>query len=219
MYHNDGNEQPYFTYFYDFTSLQHLTNVRGNFPQNFTDFRPLASMSSSALNMSNVANWNSIHTVDDIYIPVAFGFYNFQIDFTDHLGSFSQDFMQNNPSLKSIDLSYLSDTSFKLSRLKSDWNTYFKNLYRIVIHEDNWNREDLSALMNLHYVIISPDIKSLTSQEIDNIIIQVAAGAGQSGHTGLIVISGSVNRTATSDAAVIFLKSKGWTVITANIMQ
>src|SRR4029077_2292293 len=69
---------------------------------------------------------------------------------------YAQDFLQNDKNLQFIELAHsyyyvnYVDSSFKLSRLKSDWNTYFTNLKALFICEDHWNRENLSSLIHLN---------------------------------------------------------------------
>src|SRR6202042_1332089 len=105
---------------------------------------------------------------------------------------YAQDFMKNNRSLQTLSTSYggyyssgVLDTTFKLTLLKSDWNTYFTNLQDLQITDDHWNREDMSALVNLNLVYVSAgnhdgfgSFTSIPYQVVDNIINQIAAGAG-----------------------------------------
>jgi hypothetical protein len=124
------------------------------------------------------------------------------------------------------------DTTFKISRLKSNWNTYFKNLRYINICDDHWNHEDLSNLLQLNLVqVIAGNQKHSFNQTnnplvpipvsvIDNIINQVASGAGRSVTNGLVNIwSAGTARSSASDNGVNILKAKGWTIVVNNVTQ
>jgi hypothetical protein len=174
--------------------------------------------------VAGITNWNSINTIQ-----------YFRLNNGDKINparnvSYEQDFMKNNKGLVNIytTLGYYRngyrDTTFKISRLKSDWNTYFTNLRSLTINEEHWNHEDLSALTKLDSVTIvattqdhqddpaSPLIP-MTSQEIDNIINQIAAGAGRTVSNGILYLfAGGGVRTSASDAAVAWLNSKNWSV-------
>jgi hypothetical protein len=127
--------------------------------------------------------------------------------------------MANNRGLKGINLFY-SDPTFKISRMKSDWNTYFTELKSLQLSDDHWNREDLSALTQLNTMLLFSMSATIPSTVIDNVINQVSAGAGQFVSNGLINISsGGPGRTSTSDGAVNQLKSKGWKITVTNVLQ
>ena len=151
--------------------------------------------------------------------------------------SFAQDFMKNNKGLQKIKTSggyYKNgyrDTTFKLSRFKTDWNTYFTGLQSLIINDDHWNREDLSALTQLNFLQIvattqnhqddsgSP-LVSIPPAILDAILIQVAAGAGQSVNNGTIILaSGGSARSGSSNTAVQTLLSKGWTIYINGVLQ
>ena len=143
--------------------------------------------------------------------------------------NFTQDFMAGNKGLQSIlttwggiYLSGVKDSTFKMSKLKSDWNTYFTELKSLIITEEHWNHEDLSALKKLSIVSVSAGttdhlnnggtVIPIPVSVIDNVIIQVAAGAGQTVNNGFInFFTGGTVRSSASDTAYNLLISKGWT--------
>ena len=142
---------------------------------------------------------------------------------------YAQDFLAGDPGLISIMTTWTlhrpgnGDSTFKLTRLKSNWNNYFTQLQSVSIAEDDWNHEDLSGLTNLRFFAIvasgqvqnnaSSPLIPLDSTEIDNIIIQIAAGAGQYVKNGILgITTGGTNKTSASAAAYTFLINKGWTI-------
>ncbi|MDO6433303.1 hypothetical protein Q4E93_22015 [Flavitalea sp. BT771] len=213
------------------SSMLALKNLRGNVPQSLTIFGSSCYADSTMNTVAAISNWSSIHSVT--YFNLVNG---------DQLHpnvnmSYAQDFMQYNPGLKKIStaLSYYRtgyrDTTFKLSRLKSDWNTYFAELEFLQINEDHWSHEDLSGLRHLNFLKIiattqnhlddsnSPLIP-LDTNVIDNILIQVATGAGQSVTNGTIILdAGGGTRSNYSYTAVQLLLSKSWTITINGITQ
>jgi len=181
--------------------------------------------------VANIANWNSINSIQYFRLNDGDG-----LNPAMHI-NFTQDFMKNNKGLLNIKTSNGSyahgyvDTTFKISRLKSDWNTYFTSLQHLQINDDHWNREDLAALTQLNFVQIwastqnhqddhSSPLVPIPSSVIDNIINQVANGAGQSVSNGTIdVESGGPSRTSASDNSVNFLLSKGWVIAVNGVLQ
>ena len=176
--------------------------------------------------MDSVYNWNSITSVTNLQVTSGDG----GVTPCEHV-SYAQDFMKNNKGLLlwsssggGYHLSGIRDTTFKLTRLKSDWNTYFTSLRTLQISDDHWNREDLSALTQLQTFVLAATTDDHTngfdnapiaipSPVLDSILIQIAAGAGQHVSNGTIVIAAGGNlRTSASDAAVTFLQSKGWQI-------
>jgi YD repeat-containing protein len=228
FYHNDGTE--------DCTldngsspalSFIHLKNFRGNLPQNTQSLVASDFQQASALTVASINNWNSINGITGWQIRTG--------DLTNpclHL-SYAQDFMANNRNLQFIltddrgpYLEGYEDSTFKISRLKSNWNTYFTNLTTLEIIDDHWNREDLTALIhlslvgvgagNLHhsYNQTNNPLVPLPVSVVDNVINQIAAGAGQFVSNGLLVMpSGGTNRSSASDIGFNILKAKGWTII------
>jgi YD repeat-containing protein len=232
FYHNDGVEGT------DFDngsnngvgpalSLIHLKNFRGIIPQNTQGLGATSRQQASALTVASISNWNSITGI------LGWGLRTGDLINSCLNISYSQDFMANNKNLQSIVTNNrgfyqegCQDTTFKISRLKSDWNTYFTNLTTLEFDDDNWNREDLTALIHLSVVGIGADnlhhsynqtnnpLVPIPVNVIDNIINQISAGAGHYVSNGLLNIpSGGTNRSSLSDAGVNFLKSRGWTVI------
>jgi YD repeat-containing protein len=229
IYHNDDDACSWFdNYFLPSTTQTLLTNLRGNLPQFTNRIGGSSYQQASMTSLAGITNWSSISSV--IYFRMTSGdagvtaFQNV---------SFPQNFMANNKDLEHIWTSYggyyasgCRDTTFKLSRLKSDWNTYFTKLNFLVISDEHWNRENLSGLPNLKTIAIVAGTQLRTNQNIatnppipipssviDNIIIQVAAGSGQTVTGGAIsILGGGGQRTAASDAAVTFLQAKGWTI-------
>jgi hypothetical protein len=226
IYHNDGNENigldnansPA-------TSLTKVRHLRGYFPQRATWGKFSSMQQPSALTFDSIYNWNSITTIASLQIASGDGGVTPCTNV-----SFAQDFMAGNRGLQTIETSWtgyhqsgIRDTTFKLSLLKSDWNTYFTNLQVIGISDDHWNREDLSALTKLNIFFLAAttightnDLNSLPvpipDSVVDNILIQIAAGAGQNVSNGIIYINAVGPRSSASNAAVNFLLSKGWSV-------
>lgn len=224
IYHNDATESfGLDNGTFPATSITLVTNIRGNFPQLMTDFAFSSYQQSSALTVANITNWNSIFSIT-----------KFKLNNGDNANpsknlSYAQDFMQANQGLTFIETAHYGinrtgyrDTTFKMSRLKSDWNTYFKQLHYLVINDDHWSREDLSGLKMLdtfgisatrqnHQDDLQSPVVQIPTQVIDTIINQIAAGAGQTISNGLIVFwSGGTLRTSASDTAFAYLKSRGW---------
>lgn len=226
-YHNDGTENSDFDNYYSpATSETKLQNLRGNLPANTTEIGGSSYQQASMTSLANIVNWNAISSVTYLRMNVGDSY----ISPFENVG-YPQDFLAKDSGLQIIltswggyRLSGVRDTTFKLSRLKSDWNTYFKQLNILSISDDHWNREDLSSLVNLDFVLIAAtttdhenDMNNLPipipSQTLDSILIQLAAGAGQHVSNGFVeLITGGTLRTSASDAAVAALQSKGWTV-------
>ncbi|MHA4811562.1 hypothetical protein ACX0G9_25930 [Flavitalea flava] len=235
FYHNDGTENEALdNALVPATSLLHLSNLRGNLPQNTTVIGGSCFQSPTLNSVAGITNWNSIHSI---------------VQFVTNLGdginpamnlNYTQDFLKNNSNLQIINTNYgngiykagYHDPTFKLSRLKSDWNTFFTQLTMIAICDEHWDREDLSGLPNLKYVFIYAGSQNhsndptnnlpvpIPSTVIDNIIIQVAAGAGKFIEGGQInMYSGGNPRTSASTSAVNVLKAKGWTITIEGITQ
>jgi YD repeat-containing protein len=212
FYHNDANENSDLDNAYNpATSLLKLTNLRGNLPQNTNEIGGSCYQQPGALTVSGISNWNSITSVHSFNLQVGD-----LINGVNHV-SYAQDFMQNNRGLDSITTQGCTDTTFKLSLLKSNWNTWFTNLFDLEIIDNQWNREDISALTNLWFFkFYSTSTDSLGANgipEIDNIINQIAAGAGKYRNNGIINITWpGFDRTNASLNAYQFLKPKGWTI-------
>ena len=234
LYHSDLTENSEFdNYFSPALGLVRFKNLRGNLPNGITFFGGSCYQNASAWTVANISNWNSINTIRFLLI-----YAGDNINPAMHL-NFAQDFMANNTSLHTIFFASKTnpayagyrDTTFKLTRLKSNWNTYFTNLDTLIINDDHWNREDLSGLPNLGYVLLCATTQNhqndpnsplipIPSTVIDNILNQITSGSGQNISNGRInIFSGGTSRTTSSDAGVAFLKSKGWTIIINNITQ
>ena len=224
FYHNDANERSDFDNVYNpANSMIRLTNLRGNFPLSTNTIGGSSYQQPTMISVANIANWSSIHSI--LY---------FRLNNGDLLNpceniSYPQDFLANDPGLLSIQTAYNAhrpgngDSTFKLSRLKSNWNTYFTQLQQLYFGEDDWNHEDLSSLKNLiTFSLIASSqnqnnptspLVPLDSTEIDNILIQIAAGAGQvSVNGGIGILTGGSNRTSNSDPAYNYLIGRGWTI-------
>ncbi|HZE82675.1 MAG TPA: hypothetical protein VE035_00135 [Puia sp.] len=232
FYHNDAGENEWLDNATSpATGLARLKNLRGYLPQNSNTVGGSCFQQASMTSLTNIANWNAINTVTIFDMNKGDG-----INAMMHL-SYAQDFMQNNKGLNYIRTSsgyrasgYL-DTSFRLSRLKSNWNTYFTGLQTLMINDDHWNREDLSALTQLNFVQIYPSTQdhqdgasspfiTIPTGVIDNILNQVAAGAGRTVQNGMLAVeSAGPARSAASDTAVQTLHAMGWTVIVNDIVQ
>ena len=229
IYHNDGTENPAFDNLHNpATSLGHISNIRGNYPQCMTVIGSSCLQSPTASSVTGIANWSSITSV-----------LSFNPNLGDHVNpvrnlTYAQDFLANDKGLTTIFTTSglyspgYSDSTFKISRLKSDWNVYFTHLQNITINDDQWDREDVSALTQLSRFILNAGtvehgvggtMVPIPSQVVDNILNQISAGAGRFVSNGLIGINSATNRTTASDAAVAQLKAKGWTIIVSNVSQ
>jgi hypothetical protein len=213
------------------SSMLALINLRGNLPQNLAIFGSSCYQDGTMNTVAAISNWTSIHSVQ--YFNLVNGD---QLHPNKNM-SYTQDFMQYNPGLKKIStaISYyrtgFRDTTFRLSRLKSDWNTYFTALEFLQINEDHWSHEDLSGLKHLNFLKIEATTQNhqddsnsplipLDTGVINNILIQVAAGAGQSVTNGTIVLdAGGGTRDGGSYTAVQFLLSRNWTIIINGVTQ
>jgi hypothetical protein len=193
--------------------LTRLKNFRGNIPQQINEYRVSSFQQSSALSVAQISNWNSIQSIQHFELNNGDG-----VNVVKNLG-YAQDFMQYNKGLQEIEISEASDTTFKISRMKSDWNTYFTGLTRIEINDYQWDREDLSGLKNLWFVKIALT-KPGGNSVIDTILNQIAAGAGQNVRIGLINITypGYVS-TMASQPAIDLLKSKLWVISINGVHQ
>jgi YD repeat-containing protein len=224
FYHNDAAERSDFDNLYaPAPSLTQLKNLRGNLPVNTPNIGGSCYQQSTMSSVANIANWSSIRSIQNLRLNNG--------DNTnpcENIG-YAQDFLANDPGLISIMTAWTlhrpgnGDSTFRLSRLKSNWNTYFTQLQYIGINEDDWNHEDLSGLTNLRLfqLIASGQVQDdassplvpLNSTEIDNIINQIAAGAGQSVRNGTInIVTGGTSPTLNSSAAITTLTGKGWTI-------
>jgi hypothetical protein len=234
FYHNDALESMNFDdAFAPATSLTLLRNFRGNLPQNTQSVDANCFQQSSAYNFSAITNWNSINSV------LNWGLYTGDLTSPCLHISYAQDFMSNNKNLQSIitnPYGYYTesseDTTFKISKLKSNWNTYFTNLTTLEICDDDWNREDLTKLVHLNLVGIGAGnlhhsynqtnnpLVPIPTLAIDNIINQVAGGAGLGVSNGILnIASGGNARSSSSNPGITQLKSKGWTVIVNGVTQ
>jgi len=223
FYHNDATEITVFDNLVTpATSLSYLKNLRGNLPQYTPTLQGNSYQQSSMLSVAGVTNWSSIHSITSWAMSSGDG----GITPCLHL-NYGQDFMAGNPGLLYITTYYsytgYFDSTFKLSRLKSDWNIYFTHLQAITISDAHWNRENLSGLKELNHFSISPAWQNysnsptgnsqipLPKETVDTIFMQIAAGAGQTVTGGTIFIySGGSGRTSSSDTAINALLSKGW---------
>ncbi len=228
FYHNDGQEVPALdNYANPATSLNKVKNFRGNLPQYTTTLGGASYQQASANTVANISNWSSLNTV------TSFSIWSGDAGLTPHTNmTFVQDFMSGNKGLKKISTSsggyYLCgyrDTTFKISRLKSDWNTYFTDLELLSISDEHWVREDISALKKLSLFTLAAATLHHTNNPatdspvpipvsvLDNVIIQIAAGAGQNVSNGQIFLAtGGTTRSSASDAAYNQLIAKGWTI-------
>jgi hypothetical protein len=226
FYHNDGAQTGDLDNLNSpAASLARVKNLRGNLPQNTNLFGGSSYQQPTMLSIANVSNWGSIHTITNFNLNTG----DEGITMCENL-NYAQDFMAANKKLDTVQLQRNSlacyfDSTFKISRFKSDWNTYFTNLRFLSISDAQWNKEDLSALINLNFFDIIPGRPlysnsatgnayiSINSTEIDNIINQIAAGAGRTVSNGIIsIVTGGANRTSNSDAALRVLTGKGWQV-------
>jgi hypothetical protein len=206
IYHNDDTMTCWMdNAFNPATSLTKLKNFRGNMPQNTTVLAGSSYQQSSASTVTNITNWNSISSVKEFNLNSGDGTNLFL-----NVG-YAQDFMKNNTGLSTVWTYDCGDSTFKLSRLKSGWNTYFTNLTNLAISDITWNRESLSALTNLS--VFELFVYTNGAGVIDSVINQIAAGSGQFISNGVIAISNpGFDRTSASQSGYLFLKSKNWTI-------
>ncbi len=147
--------------------------------------------------------------------------------------------MANNRGLNTINMtngvyyqSGVCDSTFKISRLKSDWNTYFTQLQSLWVEEDNWNHEDLSHLPNLNQFVLNARTQNHTNDPTSNPVIpiassvsdtainQISRGAGQTISNGNIVIySYGGGTTNASRTAMNFLINKGWIIYIDGVLK
>jgi hypothetical protein len=215
------------------TSLTKVENLRGNFPQSIQDIGGSCYQQATALTVANVANWGSISSVTAFWAHCGDGV-NPSLNM-----SYAQDFMINNRGLTTINTTQLNiyaagyrDTTFKLTRLKSNWNSYFTNLQDVEISDEHWNREDLTALTHLStFVLIATNQNHsnnatsnpaipIPGSAIDSVINQIAAGAGQTISNGVIwIVTGGSARTSNSNTSVAALDAKGWIIYIDSVLQ
>jgi hypothetical protein len=232
FYHSDsvGNDH-LDNYSNPANTMIRLKNFRGNLPQNLTILGASSYQQASMNRVDSIHNWSSIHTIQYINFISGDG-----VNPCKNM-AYAQDFMQYNPGLQKIHTTngYYSngyrDTTFKLSRLKSNWNTYFTNLQSLIINDDHWSREDLTALTKLNFIQIeattqnhqddhSSPLVPIPSSTLDTILNQVAAGAGQSVNNGFIWLdAGGNTRTSSSNTAVNLLLSKNWIIYINGVLQ
>jgi YD repeat-containing protein len=230
IYHNDADENIGLDNFANpATSLTKIRHLRGYFPQH-TPWSKFSSMQQpGTLSFDSIYNWNSITSLLVLQFSTGDGGNNACENV-----KLAQDFMKNNRGLQQINTSYgyytdpgVRDTTFKLSLLKTDWNTYFTQLNTLQISDDHWNREDLSGLKNLKQFYIAAGNHAGYSSFIpipaavsDNILNQIAAGAGQKVYNGVLsIFSDGGGRTSASNGALNLLLSKGWTILLDGVKQ
>jgi YD repeat-containing protein len=234
LYHNDDNKGMALDDAYaPATSLTLIRNIRGNLPQKTLTWEANCFQQSTAQSVSSISNWNSINSI------TTFIMYSGDLTSPCLHASYTQDFMTNNKNLSSIitdsyGLYHESneDTTFKLSKLKSTWNKYFTNLTTLEICDADWNREDLTPLIHLNVVGIAAGnvlhsnnttgnpLVPIPTSAIDNIINQVAGGAGLGVSNGILnILSGGTSRSSSSNPGITGLKAMGWTIIVNNVIQ
>lgn len=221
FYHNDGPEhiQDLDDNNSPATSLTLVSNLRGNLPQLTTTLGGSCYQQAGALTTANISNWPAISSIINLGFYAADG----GVSFPKNL-NFPQDFMINNRNLANVSFSDCISGGFKVSKMKSGWNTYFTNLRTLSISDAQWDHENLSSLVNLSAFGLQTDNglpgSTISTQTIDNVIIQIAGGSGQWVSNGIITISsGAVSRSTSSNAAVTALKAKGWTITINGVAQ
>jgi hypothetical protein len=232
FYHNDTTENSDLdNELSPATSLTLLRNLRGYLPAHTDGIGGSSYQQPSMYNLQGILNWSQISSVT-----------HFRLNNGDSGPSpnkniaYPQDFMANNKGLTIILTDWgggigNGDTTFKLSRLKSDWNTYFTQLLAIDISDRDWNHEDLTALTNLRSLELFPNDANggvlqsgpwipIDSTVIDNLLMQISAGAGQSVKNGFIgILTGGSGRSSASQAAVNQLNSMGWVISIDGVVQ
>lgn len=235
-YHNDTAENSDFDNINSpATSLTKLRNLRGDLPAHTNEIGGSCFQQASMTSLQGISNWSSISSV--LYFRMNMGD---GINALENV-SYPQDFLANDKGLLSIVTMWGNnpgfhaygngDPTFKLSRLKSDWNTYFTQLQSINIAERDWNHEDLTALTHLSvFYLVASDADGgtevggpyapLDSTEIDNIFIQIDNGAGKYIRNGQISIAtGGSGHTAASQASINDLLNKGWAIGIDGVLQ
>jgi hypothetical protein len=231
FYHNDDAINAHLdNYNAPATSLMKLKHYRGNLPANLSIFGGSCYQQASMTSIDSIKNWSALHNIS--YVHWLSG------DATSPCKnmSYAQDFMQNSKGLQKIrtTLGYYRngyrDTTFKISRLKSDWNTYFTGLQSIVINEDHWSHEDLSQLKQLNYFVLvattqnhqddrTSSLLAIATGVLDSVVIQIARGAGQTVINGTIsLLAGGGTLSPNSHDAVVFLMSKGWSIYVNGVL-
>ncbi|HTE28064.1 hypothetical protein [Flavitalea sp.] len=232
FYHNEEESPALDNVFVPATSLMLLRNFKGTYPQNAVIIGGSSYQQPSAQTVANIVNWNSISNIKVV------SFHNGDSQNPSLNLDYSQDFMANNRGLERIHTAHYGpdrtgyrDLTFKISRLKTDWNTYFSQLTELRIKDEHWDREDLSALKHLNLVYWFASRQNyqdgpgnpfipIPSLALDNFLGQISTGAGQTVTNGLIrIVSGGTTRTNASDIAVNHLKSKGWTITIDGVAQ
>ncbi len=108
------------------------------------------------LSVAGISNWSTIHSINNFQLNTGDG----GITNCEHL-NYAQDFMAGNSGLDTIllgrnGLACYFDSTFKLSRLKTNWNGYFTALQYLAITDAQWNKEDLSSLIHLNFFVLIP---------------------------------------------------------------
>jgi YD repeat-containing protein len=235
FYHSDDYKATDIPSFLTIDGHAQLQNLRGNMPQHTTGIGTTDYQQASALSVANIANWNSITSCTSFELNA------FDPSVPNLHVSYAQDFMANNRGLNTIITTQSAigpsywqagyrDTTWTISRLKSDWNTYFTELQDIEISDEHWNREDLSQLKKLKkFILVAGNIyhsndqtvngatnyvNSIPASVLDSILIQIDRGAGQTvtGGTIYLIAGPGTGPTSASTAAVADLRNKGWYV-------
>jgi hypothetical protein len=234
FYHNDASENSFLDNTYSpASSLTRLRNFRGNLPAHTNAIGGSSFQQASMTSLQSIINWNSINSIQHFRLNNG----DFGTSPSENI-SYPQDFLANDKGLTYISTEWsqnhifgVYDSAFKLSRLKSDWNTYFTQLQFLAFCEKDWNHEDLSALIHLNEFAIVPwtqhgtispsdPFVPLSTSEMDSILIQIAAGAGQHVTNGsLAIFTGGGTLSAASTPAMDFLISRGWTVYIDGVVQ
>lgn len=228
FYHNDDNKDLIFDNAASpATSLTKIQNVRGNLPLNTSRWGGNCSQGPGSLSISNFPNWSSIRNLTGFQLVT--GDREHECTTLD----VPQDFLKDNPHLQYIILDWggaydigINDPTFTIARLKSDWTSFFKELNRLQVSVLHLGNADLSELKNLKFINVTAvsrnhsnnpannPIIPIPVSKIDQIIKQVAAGAGQKIWNGTISFgSGGTRPSADSKAEYDFLVSRGWNFI------
>lgn len=226
IYHNDQTENIGLdNNGYPATSLTRLRNLRGTMPQGSNSLSVSCYQDASVLTVANLTNWNTVSTLQQFWLHDG----DLGTNPCLHV-SYAQDFMAGNRGLTVLNTTNgynragYRDTTFKLSRLKTGWTSWFTQLKDVEISDEHWDREDLTPLthLTLFYLVAgnqkhSNDLAGnplipIPTGAIDSVINQIAAGSGQVNSNGLISIDsgGTTSRSGASDAAIALLNSKGW---------
>jgi len=188
-----------------------IRNIRGYFPQDLRSIYFHTTHDSTLNNFSNIRNFSQINSITDFSFAghTSTGFRN------NRLLSFS-----NNHDMRQIDID--NDPGVPVSQTKPiseyfpDLPNNFPNLASIIIRpfDTSFTKNLDFTIPGIRFLWIQNEYVSsssvLSTQKIDEIINQVAAGAVNDSGALVILPYGGTLRSSASDAAVAALTVKKW---------